>query len=252
MWNDIKVAAAFLTRIPISHGEDVRLQRSALFFPVIGLLIGALGGLAYFIAASILPPLPAAALATLACVAITGAFHLDGLADICDGLVGGWNREDRLRILKDSRHGTYGVVAIVLQLLLQVSLLATLPPIDGALALTVAHCVARVVPIALMLFPAAPGQAGMGASVAREVGPRDVVLTAALASLIALPIAGVQLLAIYLLLGAAMHIFSRWVLGKIDGVVGDAFGAGEQIAETLVLLYFAVVLSTRGQIPWML
>jgi adenosylcobinamide-GDP ribazoletransferase len=143
MINDIKVAFAFLTRIPIGHKPDISIQRSAVWFPFVGWVIGGVTGILYYFLSQGIPALPAAVITILFSTLVTGGFHQDGLADTFDGLVGGWTPEDRLRILKDSRHGTYGVLSIVLQLIIQISLLSTLSPKIGALAIITAHSLGR-------------------------------------------------------------------------------------------------------------
>ena len=193
MINDIKVAFAFLTRIPINHKPDISIQRSAIWFPFVGTFIGLVSGFTYYGLNEIIPGLPAAALTILVSALITGGFHQDGLADTFDGLVGGWNVEDRLRILKDSRHGTYGVLSIVLQIVIQVSLLSTLSPHNGLIALITAHTLARLVPIYFMMTPAVPSHEGMGATYTRSVRVRDVLLSTALTVAILLPLIGAHL-----------------------------------------------------------
>jgi adenosylcobinamide-GDP ribazoletransferase len=252
MLNNLKVALAFLTRIPINHGPQISLHRSAALFPLVGAFIGLVGGSVFYLSSAILPPLVAASISILVTVAITGAFHLDGLADICDGLIGGWNREERLKILKDSRHGTYGVVAISLQLILQVSLLAALSPRDGLFALIVLHTLSRVVPIFLMLIPAASGHDGMGASVSREIGAREPFVGSLITVLLIAPIMGLNLLLLSAILFLALSIFALWVIRKIGGMLGDAFGAGEQISETIILLFFVAQFGVVGEIPWII
>ena len=220
MLNDIKVSFAFLTRIPINHGHDIKLHKSAIWFPLVGFFIGVMSGLAYFFLAQLLPALPAAALSLLVSIMITGAFHFDGLGDIFDGLIGGWNPEGRLKILKDSRHGTYGVVAIAFQIVFQITLISSLEPKDGALALVASHTISKIIPVVLMLLPSAPNQSGMGATASREIKYSYV------------------------------FVFSRWVIKKIGGMLGDAFGAGEQIAETVILIFFVSIFSINGSIAW--
>lgn len=250
MLNDLKVALAFLTRIPINHGPQISLRRSAALFPLVGALIGLIGGLVFYVSSAILPPLVSASISILVTVAITGAFHLDGLADICDGLIGGWNREERLKILKDSRHGTYGVAAISLQLILQVSLLSALSPRDGLFTLIVLHTLSRLVPIFLMLIPATSGHDGMGASVSREIGAREPLVGSLITVLLIAPIMGLNFLLLSAILFLTLSIFALWVTRKIGGMVGDAFGAGEQISETMILFFFVAQFGIVGVIPW--
>lgn len=252
MLNDLKVALAFLTRIPINHGPQISLRRSAALFPLVGALIGLIGGLVFYVSSAILPPLVSASISILVTVAITGAFHLDGLADICDGLIGGWNREERLKILKDSRHGTYGVAAISLQLILQVCLLSALSPRDGLFTLIVLHTLSRLVPIFLMLIPATSGHDGMGASVSREIGAREPLVGSLITVLLIAPIMGLNFLLLSAILFLTLSIFALWVIRKIGGMVGDAFGAGEQISETMILFFFVAQFGIVGEIPWII
>lgn len=252
MLNDLKVALAFLTRIPINHGPQISLRRSAALFPLVGALIGLIGGLVFYVSSAILPPLVSASISILVTVAITGAFHLDGLADICDGLIGGWNREERLKILKDSRHGTYGVAAISLQLILQVCLLSALSPRDGLFTLIVLHALSRLVPIFLMLIPATSGHDGMGASVSREIGAREPLVGSLITVLLIAPIMGLNFLLLSAILFLTLSIFALWVIRKIGGMVGDAFGAGEQISETMILFFFVAQFGIVGVIPWII
>jgi len=250
MLNDLKVALAFLTRIPINHGPQISLRRSAALFPLVGALIGLIGGLVFYVSSAILPPLVSASISILVTVAITGAFHLDGLADICDGLIGGWNREERLKILKDSRHGTYGVAAISLQLILQVCLLSALSPRDGLFTLIVLHTLSRLVPIFLMLIPATSGHDGMGASISREIGAKEPLVGSLITVLLIAPIMGLNFLLLSAILFLTLTIFALWVIRKIGGMVGDAFGAGEQISETMILFFFVAQFGIVGVIPW--
>ena len=252
MLNDLKVALAFLTRIPINHGPQISLRRSAALFPLVGAFIGLIGGLVFYASSAILPPLVSASISILVTVAITGAFHLDGLADICDGLIGGWNREERLKILKDSRHGTYGVAAISLQLILQVCLLSALSPRDGLFTLIVLHTLSRLVPIFLMLIPATSGHDGMGASVSREIGAKEPLVGSLITVLLIAPIMGLNFLLLSAILFLTLSIFALWVIRKIGGMVGDAFGAGEQISETMILFFFVAQFGIVGEIPWII
>lgn len=240
MIHDIVVAFAFLTRIPIRHRDGVFLHHSARWFPLVGAVVGGLGGGTFWLASQWVPSTVAAVLALLITVLVTGGFHQDGLADVFDGLVGGWTPEDRLRILKDSRHGTYGVLALVLQSLLQVSCLATLSPRDGALALVAAHTLARLAPVALMFSPAAPGQAGMGTAYAREIRPRDLAVAVAVTAAVLLPLLQLRALALAGVVAVPVLALLLWVRRRIGGVVGDALGAAEQVAESAVLLAFVV------------
>jgi adenosylcobinamide-GDP ribazoletransferase len=252
MINDIKVAFAFLTRIPISHNPDVSIQRSAMWFPLVGSVLGLSSGLVFLWLNQIIPALPAASITILFSVLVTGGFHQDGLADTFDGLVGGWTPEDRLRILKDSRHGTYGVLSIVLQSIIQVTLLASLDTRTGLLALLTAHTLGRLIPIYLMLTPAAPSHEGMGATYARSVKSRHVALSTFLTIALLAPFIGLHLLLVSVLVAITSLFFLLYVRKKIGGVLGDVLGASEQIAESFILFYFVVIYTNNLWLSWLI
>ena len=109
------VALMFFTRIPMPRWvpfDEARLNGASRYFPLVGLLVGAVAALVYGVAVNLWSPALALVLATAATVLLTGAFHEDGFADVCDGFGGGWDREQVLSIMKDSRIGTYGTVGL--------------------------------------------------------------------------------------------------------------------------------------------
>ncbi len=240
MMTDILVAFAFLTRIPITHKDDVHLHRSARWFPLVGVVVGSAVGGSYFGIRQVLPSLPSATLAILIGVLICGGFHQDGLADVFDGVVGGWNAEQRLKILKDSRHGTYGVLSLVLQITLQISLLQLFTPLWGFVACVTAFTLAKLAPVYLMIAKAAPTSAGMGATYAREIMPIDI----ATATVIGVGVSAILISWLTLVLIAALllinFLFLSYIKGKIGGIVGDVLGASEQISESLIFLILAI------------
>jgi adenosylcobinamide-GDP ribazoletransferase len=139
-------AVRFFTRLPVpawvGHSAE-GLDASARYFPAVGLLVGLIGGLV-FAGAAALWPVPLAILLSMgATIYLTGAFHEDGLADAADGLGGGWTKEDVLRIMKDSRTGSYGVVAMAMVLLGKFVALSALPPAWIPAALIAGHALSR-------------------------------------------------------------------------------------------------------------
>ena len=131
MINNLRTAIGFLTRIPINTPQVV-LSEAAPWFPVVGLGIGLIQAATFVGLNAVLPAGPAAVLSVAVAALVTGAFHHDGLADMADAFGGGWNLEQRLEIMKDSRLGTYGTVALILAVATEISVLATLTPTDGA------------------------------------------------------------------------------------------------------------------------
>src|SRR5437868_6986695 len=139
-------AVQFLTRLPTPSLDDFQgdwLARSARYFPLVGQIVGLISAAVWLGASRLWPGLPAAVLAVGAGVLVTGAFHEDGLGDTADGLGGGQDAGRRLAIMKDSRIGTYGTLALGLITAVRVAALAGLSPMAGAVALVAAHGLAR-------------------------------------------------------------------------------------------------------------
>jgi adenosylcobinamide-GDP ribazoletransferase len=129
-------ALMFYTRIPcpkwVDHDDDY-INQATRYFPFIGWIVGVICFL-FLYGASLLLPVPVAVvISMLAGVFITGAFHEDGFADVCDGFGGGWTKEKILLIMKDSRVGAYGVIGLVVLLLLKASALNILAAADWKL-----------------------------------------------------------------------------------------------------------------------
>ena len=181
-FDEFAIAAGVLTRFPIAAdaAEPGAIAASGWAFPLVGGGIGALCAVAFFAAALLgLPVGPAALLAVAAGIAATGALHEDGLADTADGFGGGRDRDRKLAIMRDSAHGTYGVVALVLSIGLRATAIAAIrDPVFVGLALIAAHAASRAAlpPAMLLLRPARAD--GLGAAAGRP--SRAVALAAAL------------------------------------------------------------------------
>jgi adenosylcobinamide-GDP ribazoletransferase len=240
---DLKVGVLFATRIPLAHAAAIEGQdiaRAAWALPVIGILIGLIGALTYWLAVRFgLPAWPAAGLALAATMAVTGCLHEDGLADTFDGL-GGADRERSLAIMRDSRIGTYGAAALAVTLLLRAGAIASLPgPARVAWALIAAHAGARaLLPLLMRAVPAARLD-GLAAEAGRP--PPNMVAVAALIGVVVLIVAlGVaKAIIATLLLLVAFGIMRRLSLRQIGGQTGDVAGALEQIGEVVILLVAA-------------
>src|SRR5271169_2052655 len=233
-------AVTFLTRIPVGrHSEgDWQLTDSAWAFPLVGAGIGAVTAFVYLIAQLIgLGDWPSALLAVLAGLLLTGAIHEDGLADTADGVLGGHDRDSKLAIMRDSRHGTYGVLAIVLSVGLRAAALAQIgEAVHASLALVAAHAASRaVLPAAMWVLPPARDD-GLGATAGR---PRTaaVFTAAAIAVVIGLTSLGPLHGAVALVLAAAtVYAAAALARRQVGGYTGDVLGAFQQIAEIVMLL----------------
>ena len=227
-----RAAVAFLTRLPVGAGALTagRLSRAALWFPAVGLLVGGVMAGTRALAGAVLDPGPATALALLAAILVTGALHEDGLADAADAIGAHVPRERRLEILRDSRVGTYGALALVFAFAFALVVLTPLDDADFLRAALVGHVVGRwsILPQSLLLAPARPDGAG---ALMRAGRPTTVVAgayTAAIALAAGRPAAGAVALGVAALLTLlAVAVFRR----TLGGSTGDTFGALTKVVE---------------------
>jgi adenosylcobinamide-GDP ribazoletransferase len=241
---DLAAAIAFYTRLPLRPAAPVdgaAVARASWCAPLVGALIGALAGLAYWIAWRLnLPPFVCAVLAVAAGMLLTGGLHEDGLADTADGFGGATTRERALDIMRDGRIGAYGACALVVCLALRIGALADLPRAAMvAWALVGAHAAARAaLPAFMRLVPPARAD-GLSATAGAPSRERAAVAAAVGFALlwIALGFRSALIALILMLIGAL--VMARLARRKIGGQTGDVLGAVEQVSETLVLLVTA-------------
>lgn len=241
---DLRVALSLLTRIPAGAERwgERDLGRAVPWFPVVGALLGvALVGI-YTGLRLVVPPVVAAGLAVAVGIGLTGAFHEDGLADTTDAL-GGRDREEALRILKDPAHGTYGVLAIVLSVVLRVGALAALDGWTALAVLPAAHALSRGAAAVLLRAVGPAAGEGLGASYAAAATRSGVALGAGAALLVALASMGAWALPAAALAGLAAAAVGVLALRRFGGVTGDALGAAEQVGEIAVLAFGAAVVT---------
>lgn len=233
----LRIAASFLTRIPVGQTDDVPLARATPVFPLIGAVIGLIGGLAYLVAHWIgLGPWLSAVLALLVLMVVTGALHDDGLADVADGLGVHGERDRRLEAMRDSRIGAFGVIALVLSLCARIGALAVIgKPGLVLLALVAAGAFSRsLIVIAMRMMPPAR-QDGLGARAGTpDFAEAVVALVIGVAITIAMlfPWAWIPALVFAGVAAALMALVARRAFG---GQTGDVLGAIQIVAEIGVL-----------------
>ena len=233
----LAASIAFLTRIPVpgagSFGaEDV--GKAARWFPLVGLLMGGVYVAMLRLLSFRLPPDVIAVLIVAAEALLTGALHMDALADMTDGFGGGRTREDILRIMRDHAIGSYGATALILLIALKVTVIgALIERGQAAPYLLLAAALGRwsIVPLCRFLPYARESKAA-----AHHIGTVELVwasLIAAGAALFAPPWHG---LACWLAVGIVTAGFGRFCFRKIGGITGDTLGANVQFSESVVLL----------------
>ncbi|NNG03660.1 MAG: adenosylcobinamide-GDP ribazoletransferase [Inquilinus sp.] len=245
-WRDeIHASAIFLTRLPIRWQGDMPRDlaaRSLRAGPIVGAVIGLGGGLVFATGlAAGLPPALAALFAVAAQIVLTGGLHEDGLADLADGLGGGRDRMAKLEIMRDSRIGSYGALALVLAVGARALALAALAPMEGIAALAAVGAVSRAAWPALMTWLPPARDDGLAATHGRQPLYRlAVTLGLAVAfALLVLPFAG----ALVALAAAAVAVAGIGLLAwrQIGGHTGDVLGGTQQAVEIAMLAALAAL-----------
>ncbi|GAB4542564.1 MAG: adenosylcobinamide-GDP ribazoletransferase [Anaerolineae bacterium] len=244
------IAWQLLTSIPLGR-RDLNMQapgRSMLWFPLVGLIIGAgLAGLDLVLTA-VLPDLPATALLLAAWVASTGGLHLDGFIDCCDGLLGARSAGQRLAIMKDSRVGAFGLIGAICLLLVKFSALAALAPGARSGWLLVLPTLSRWTMVwAAWRYPLARPD-GLAAWFRQGLSWPQVVVAGGTALLVALLLGGLAGLATFAAVWLSVILFVLWVQRRIPGLTGDVYGAVNELAEVLGLLMAVVLRQGMGSI----
>jgi adenosylcobinamide-GDP ribazoletransferase len=253
--NETARAIAFLSRIPVANryfeNHDGSLSRTVAAFPLAGLLITLPAALLLCLLALVEAPPFVAVLSALALqMLVTGALHEDGLTDTADGLGGGRDRDRALAIMKDSRIGTYGALALILSVGLRAAAIAALVPAWPALTVALAWLAAAALSRAAMVWhwsALPPAKAdGVAASVGQpDAGATRVALACGLAAPVALGLIALPLwptIGALLVAGLQTSGFTAFVRSKIQGHTGDTIGASQQVAEIGFLLSLAILL----------
>ena len=237
----LRAAVSFLTVLPVANadgGPGERLGRA--YFPAIGALIGLVAGGTFALLSSLTAPLLAASCAIAVHSILTGAIHLDGLADCADGLLGGGDSARRLEVMRDPRLGSFGVTAIVIVLLLEVAAISSMSPARGLAALVIAGGVSRLATLWVIALVPYVRASGLGVAVwdARHrladlvFGSASALLVCAIdwrRAAVALPFVALSAVAVAML-----------ARRRVGGATGDVYGATSELCQLATLLVFAV------------
>lgn len=250
-------AIQFFTRIPVyawvGHSAQ-QLEQAARYFPLVGICVGALVASVLWLGAQVLPLPLAVTLSMAAGILVTGAFHEDGLSDFADGMGGGYSREKVLAIMKDSRAGAYGVIALVLVLLLKYQALLSLCSEHSlsfaAAALIAAHGISRLMAASIMLTQRyiREDDSARAKPAAQQLSHASFViaLLIALIPLGFLLIASPHFSSVFAAVAAAflMRVYLAWRLQKrLGGYTGDCLGAVQQLSE--LAFYLGLLITIR-------
>lgn len=226
-------ALCFFTRLPLirwASAEEADLNHSVRYFPLVGLIVGAAAALGFWLADNWLPQNLAVLISMAITILLTGAFHEDGLADSADGLGGGWTPEQMLIIMKDSRIGSYGTVALLMVLLGKYQTLSALDAPQLPLVMIAAHGLSRLAAVWVIATQSYVRETGKAKPLAQQItGPELIIANVCgLAGLLWLPTyfwwALLPVLVVWLW-------FSFKLRQQLGGYSGDCLGAMQQLTE---------------------
>jgi adenosylcobinamide-GDP ribazoletransferase len=239
------LAIQFLTRIPININIETKensFAESVVWFPIAGLLIGAFNALVYWLFSMVLPGILPIVFAVLANVCITGALHVDGLADTCDGIFSARKKERMLEIMKDSRIGTNGALAIIFDVFIRVAILTSIPSGRiGWVVLTAPIASKSLLPFIMKLSVYARAEGGMGGLFLGKQSWSRTLIAFIIGMLITWTTLGFVGLAAFAGAMLAILLFRSHIYSKIQGMTGDTVGASNEIAEVVFLLTAAII-----------
>lgn len=239
-------AVMFYTRIPcpswVDHDAEL-LNKATMYFPLIGYIVAGIGALVLYVGSMVLPISIAILLSMIATILLTGAFHEDGFADVCDAFGGGWTKDKILEIMKDSRLGTYGVIGLILMLGLKYSAVSSFEGRWLFTSMILAHPLSRYVAVMIIATM----------NYVRENDDSKAKPVAKVLSNVELSIAGIFAFVPYILLILshpntwlislvvfplmAVLIYLRGYFAKwIGGYTGDCLGATQQVSEVVIYL----------------
>jgi adenosylcobinamide-GDP ribazoletransferase len=238
-------ALTFFTRIPApgwaAHSPEI-LNRSSRYFPLVGILVGALSAGVFWVSHLFLPQPVSVLLSMVASLVVTGAFHEDGFADVCDGFGGGWDRMQILTIMKDSRIGAFGTIGVTLLLLLKFASLSEVPAGLLPMCIVAGHSTSRACSVALIyrLRYVRENEDSRAKPLATEISGRSLLISFLLGLLPLFFLRPVFLGSLLpLALGTAW--LGRFFRERIGGYTGDCLGAVQQVTEVVFYLYVLVL-----------
>jgi len=241
------IALQFLTRLPVPslpNRSESELGKAAAFFPLVGVIVGAGAALVFVLLQTRVLPVPASVLCSIVFATfITNGFHEDGLADTFDGFGGGWTKDRAMEIMRDSRIGTYGTLALIFIVLGKLSFLSALPQGQIWRWLIVAHTAARwtILPLCAWL-PYARAE-GQGKLVAKQVGVLEIITGTVTLLLVFLLLPWQGALAALMVTTLLTLLSGLYFRARLHGITGDCLGATNQLTE--VVLYLTAVILLR-------
>ena len=231
-WRYFLTAVMFFTRIPIhlNDFDEADLNKSTRFFPLVGIFVGVVGALIFWLADILLPLEVAVLLSMAATILLTGAFHEDGLADAVDGLGGGWSKEQVLAIMVDSRIGSYGAIGLVMVLLTKYQALSYQTAALIPVSIVAGHALSRLCAVLVMFTQRYVKAEGKTKPLATQLNISELTI-ATFFGLLPMAFLPMKFLAALLPVAIVWLWFSAKIKARICGYTGDCLGAMQQLTE---------------------
>ena len=246
MIRSLFIALQFLTRLPVPRAlksSETDIGKASSSFPLVGVIVGGGAAFVFVVLQSVLPLHASVFFAIVFAGFITNGFHEDGLADSFDGFGGGWTKDRVLEIMRDSRIGTYGTLALIFVILGKFIFLSSLPAGQIWRWLIVAHTVSRWTILPLCAYLPYARAEGQGKLVAKQVGILEIII-GTVTMLLVLILLPWQAALVALLATSVITLLSGlYFRARIQGITGDCLGATNQLTE--VVLYLTAVILLR-------
>ncbi len=241
----LAAATMYLTRLPLPArltNDNPPVSEIAPYFPLVGMMVGSIGAAVAYISASVFPLEIAILLSMAATIYLTGAFHEDGFADVCDGFGGGWEKDRILAIMKDSRVGSFATVGVILILALKYQALIHIPVNELVKSMIAGHAISRAMPVVMSCFMVNVRETNMRTD-EKPMFQSQTLLQGAVALVFGLlPMIVLHDKAVYwslVPLFAVTVLMARFFKRWIGGYTGDCCGAVQQVTE--VVFYLSIM-----------
>ncbi|MBZ9636661.1 adenosylcobinamide-GDP ribazoletransferase [Clostridium sp. FP1] len=244
--NDLLLFFQFFTRIPININlkcEKENFRRGSIFFPVVGLFIGIIQWLIYYILIKALPINITSIFVVIIPIVITGALHVDGLGDTCDGFFSLKGGKDKIiEVMKDSRVGTYASVAIVFDMLARYAAVYTIIELNLPFILIATPVIARFTVVFLSFIGKNAKENGSGNIFIGNIDVKRVVITGITTIILGTLLIGFNKSVILIASGLLLSLlFNKFCESKITGLTGDSLGANNELVEILIMILFVAM-----------
>jgi adenosylcobinamide-GDP ribazoletransferase len=250
-FNNFLLILQFLTRIPISLNLECKqenFKKAALYLPIVGLIVGGIQWLTYYVLTNLLPANITSIFVFIISVLITGALHVDGIGDTCDGFYAFKGKDKIIEIMKDSRIGTYACIAIVMDILLKISSMTYIIENKLAIIIILAPVIARFSIIFISLIGKPAKSSGSGNLFIGNMSKIIALCAALLTFVVSIIFVGIlDSTIIFIISMIITFLVNKYSESKIGGITGDILGANNELVEIFVLITY-ITLKTISKV----